>query len=401
MFDCVAARIWKKRLAKGGDMKHSRWCSSFGLLLACLGCGQMTLGAQANFSSWSRQMQIRFAGYTKAETLTNFPVLVQFAEGSNAFHYADMGSPATGADLRFTDSAGTNELNYEIESWTNGGTSYVWVQVPSLADTNAGVCAWYGKTGQIAPACTTNGAAWNAGFCSVWHLNEPVIKNQSSGQHRDSTSNRWVASQNNNGWANGAVAGGQDFDGAQDLIMATNQPALSDGVTFEIWFNPRSSQPGYACFLQYCSAANWQWGFLVESCSADGNADIRLYGDLQWDWASPATLNLTPLVWQHVVYTWDKQTGEVVFYRNGARTVWLTGKTTTPSNIGAGSKLRLGVRGDNGSSYNGQMDEVRVSSVARSANWVWAEWMSTASNRVFCLYADAVRAPRRPTLIFQ
>ena len=36
--------------------------------------------------------------------------------------------------------------------------------------------------------------------------------------------------------------------------------------------------------------------------------------------------------------------------------------------------------------YRGRLDEVRISSLARSSNWVWAEFMTVASNVVFSSY---------------
>jgi hypothetical protein len=43
----------------------------------------------------------------------------------------------------------------------------------------------------------------------------------------------------------------------------------------------------------------------------------------------------------------------------------------------------------NSSAFNGQMDEARVSNIARSANWIWAEFMNMASNGVFNTYGAA------------
>jgi hypothetical protein len=36
--------------------------------------------------------------------------------------------------------------------------------------------------------------------------------------------------------------------------------------------------------------------------------------------------------------------------------------------------------------YDGLLDETRISSVARSTNWVWAEWYNMASNTIFGRY---------------
>ncbi len=52
------------------------------------------------------------------------------------------------------------------------------------------------------------------------------------------------------------------------------------------------------------------------------------------------------------------------------------------------SDLTLG-REYNARYLNARMDEVRVSSVARSSNWLWATWQNIASNAAFNSYGAA------------
>lgn len=121
--------------------------------LAVLTAAWAAAAPAADFSTWHRAMRIRFTGYTAQETLTNFPALVQFAEGANGFSHADVVS-ADAADLRFTDESRTKELNHEIESWNPGGVSHVWVQVPALSAGTA-IWAFYGRPGQSPPVAPT------------------------------------------------------------------------------------------------------------------------------------------------------------------------------------------------------------------------------------------------------
>jgi len=59
---------------------------------------------------------IRFSGYNRPETLTNFPALVVLGSQISNFNYNTFLS-ANGYDLRFADEATGTSLNYEIESW--------------------------------------------------------------------------------------------------------------------------------------------------------------------------------------------------------------------------------------------------------------------------------------------
>jgi len=71
-----------------------------------------------------------------------------------------------------------------------------------------------------------------------------------------------------------------------------------------------------------------------------------------------------------MAFTWDKASGNAYWYSNNLGRLWLSGKTVTLTTTGPGSTLRIGARGD-GPYYNGLMDEIEISSVARSSNWLW------------------------------
>ena len=57
------------------------------------------------------------------------------------------------------------------------------------------------------------------------------------------------------------------------------------------------------------------------------------------------------------------------------------------SSFGNTSGVNLG-RTTNGSFYfKGAMDEVRIESLTRSSNWIWASWMTAASNATWTAYS--------------
>lgn len=104
-----------------------------------------TVWNSGTMAAWSHGARIAFPGYTGSETLANFPMLVRLdAATVPGISHAQMAF-GNGADLRFTDTNGV-ELNYEIESWNPGGTSYVWVKVPSLAKGGSILAFWGNPT---------------------------------------------------------------------------------------------------------------------------------------------------------------------------------------------------------------------------------------------------------------
>ncbi len=135
-------------------------------------------------SDYGAKMKLGFAGYTRPETLFNFPVLVRLDPTIPGFSYGQFASPV-GGDLRFTDSSGVTLLPHEIDQWDTNGTSLVWVRLPQLSGPNDFIWAYWGNPGATsAPAWTTNGAVWSPENLLVWHLKEsgfPYL--DSTGQH--------------------------------------------------------------------------------------------------------------------------------------------------------------------------------------------------------------------------
>ncbi len=43
--------------------------------------------------------------------------------------------------------------------------------------------------------------------------------------------------------------------------------------------------------------------------------------------------------------------------------------------------------------FKGTLDEARIESTIRSSNWVWASWMTVASNTVFASYSSVTQQP--------
>jgi len=239
----------------------------------------------------------------------------------------------------------------------------------------------HGNSSQL--ACTTNGATWATSFRGVWHLNETMSDEATTGTNRDSTANLNHGAQGGNDDVAGTVAGGQDFDGANDGIDCGNSASLSisNNLTMEMWINPDTlSLWDYFCGR---TGSGWDgWGFLIASgTSLRFIIDYYSYSD-----AYVQTSQFYTNQWQHFVGVYDGSASPrtLRLYRNGSQVAGISNATQidTPT-----SHLFLGNMG-NSNSYNtdGKLDEIRVSNVARSADWVWASFMSQGSNTVFNSY---------------
>ncbi len=316
-----------------------------------------------DFSSWSYMMGSRFAGYNPpggATSLTNFPALLILSTNLPGFRYSDFNG--THADLRFTDSTATNELNYQIEKWDTNGSSYVWVQVPRLVNTNSYVWAFWGKNGQTIPAYTTNGATWSEGYLGVWHMSETNAL--------DSTSYRYNSTAYGNTNTTGLADGAQGFGSGAWLQMTA--ASSSNAVTLEAWVKHTTVPVTIQRYISLASQA------AVIRHNGIGQLHFYMFTDPS-DTYCPLTVDgaISPGLWYHVAGTWDGVTQRL--YKDGLNLTNATPAGTMRSfNNGTFSQSPTETMG-------GLMDEIRISAMARSSNWLWASWLTMASNNTFSI----------------
>ena len=375
------------------------------VLAACVIVG-VTLGQAraADFSGWSKTLQISFAGYTKGEPLTNFPVLVALSPAITNFSYGDFAS-TSGGDLRFSDAFGT-ELNYEIDEWNTGGVSYIWVQVPLLSATNDYIQAFWGNGSQAtAPAYTINGATWAGKYLGVWHFNQSGgIPNLS-----DSGPNRWASTNyGSNAAANGPgcstnvasfIGHGQQFIAANNGCLVTGArdslllPTTNSPVSYSFWCNLRSYvTDGRAVNLHRSNVATW--GSVLNNTyqtAAPNKMRVNYYnGALNGTDYTPGPATG---VWHFVTTTYDGST--IRLYLNGAQVIAPAVTLTEYGNPGTfmtigNANITNVISGDE------TLDEVRVVPAVLSSNWIWATWLNAASNATFCAYGSA--APQNSSI---
>ncbi|MEM7390699.1 MAG: DUF2341 domain-containing protein, partial [Verrucomicrobiota bacterium] len=330
-------------------------------------------------AGFTNSTKFTFCGYDRPETLLDFPVLIVLGSNINNFAYDRFAYATNAADLRFFDSALMIELNYEIERWNTNGLSYVWVQVPELADSNTCIYAFWGNpAASNPPPYVTNGAAWSR-FEAVWHMNENVVDEGAVvGVHRDSTANDHHGDQAGNVTVPGVVARGQDFDGTDDYIQITGAIAQNH-LSVSSWFNIDMlnnwdviiNHDGWAAgYLHYqlpTGAARLRYA--VNSMIPDTDFPFGFVND----------------TWYHVVTTFDGDTGDLVAYVNGTE-IGRAGGLASNLDISPTPGRIAGWTG--GRNFDGQMDEFRISGSVLSSNWVWASWMNGASNDSFICYDE-------------
>jgi hypothetical protein len=115
-------------------------------------CGPVTALSDSGGGAWMRKRNWT-VGNPNAKTYPNHAVklvLTGAALGTPAYSYVN----PTGSDLRFRLTDGT-ELAYWIESWVDGGTSVLWVKLPSLAPGDTTVEMYFGNPSATFAAAPT------------------------------------------------------------------------------------------------------------------------------------------------------------------------------------------------------------------------------------------------------
>jgi len=349
--------------------------------------GLTTMASAGLYDTWSYKAQIQFSGYNKAETLTNFPALVVLSNNCfSGFAYSQFKSGSN--DLAFTaDAAGTTNLNYQIETWNPSGLSYVWVQVPALTS-NSTITAWWSGSVPTAPACTTNGSTWTNGFAAVYHLNEVAAPRHDSAGYDSILTSYGTAAVT---FTNAGVVGGAAAFPTSNNYLGTPEQAELDGMTqltLEGWaYTLVSDTTARAIISKRTSGSSAYCYALTLGITTAGSLSL----DVNNNSGGRHTFNVGFPAgrWVHVTAVFDGVSKQIWMYMNGV-SVGAPQSDASTSIASASSALQLGELGGNAATdWNGMLDEVRISNLARSSNWVWATYLNTASNGVFNTYGAA------------
>ena len=344
-----------------------------------------TLRADAfDASKYELSFDIKFSGYTGTGTLTDFPVLIRLSKALNDFRYASC-KALNGGDLRFADANG-NLLPSEVERWDATGESLVWVKVPTLTKDTV-ITAHYGCA---TPDAVTPTQVWDSHFLAVWHLGAE----QGTTTQSDSTANGkdfGIETAYADGVAVGTagVAGlaaafhqREDGKGCYSQSDSSGYFAGFTAFTMEAWTYQDNHEVGTLA-TDYCvlkkgpSNPTWQ----IYETKNDGRIgySFKTNNTSSAAYITPAKDNANKPVratWNHSVFTFDSASGARGVYLNGTSR---QNYAILPANVvtvsdNASSLYLGGQLLNNSASFPGTIDEVRISDIARSADWVKATY---------------------------
>jgi len=304
------------------------------------------------------------SGAQVAVNVANFPVLIRLTGSNFDFSAAKSG----GADLYFAKPDDT-PLPFEIEQWDSAGSkAAVWVLVDTVYGNNSAqyFMMYWGNAG--AGAGSNSAAVFDTacGFQGVWHMGEA-----GNTAAKDATANRYDGTPSGMTAASavdGMVGGAQEFDGASSFFTMTGTAAGAlnfpehGTYTVSAWVYADTLDGLYHTIL---SKGNKQYNLQTMAYSNNWEfAECQTSGG--WEVTASAG---TSQNWMHL-------TG----VRDGARQYLFVNGTCTDSSVSlyfpdsvryTGSDLTVGKKPETSAYFfNGKIDEVRASSVARSPDWI-------------------------------
>jgi len=314
--------------------------------------------------AFQAKRKISFDATKLAQPLVDFPVLVTLDPSRIDYSKAQ----PDGHDLRFVDSDGTTWLAHEIERWQMGGTSSIWVKVPHFAPGEVhDIYMIYGSDNT--PLDHHAQAVFSADYAAVYHLSDDLsghLVRDSLGQQHGMVAPSMSASDS----VAARVGNGLTFDGADHRVQLGGLDMSGwTAFTLEAWVLQQEDVDARIL----CQADSSEAQEHV-ACLGVAGDKLRVFLSTQGEEGRAESYDAPGAStgsWSHLAVAWDAQSHELRVLRNGflVRTFKHEGARLGDSAL----PLILGSLDVNDERIlNGVVDEVRISSVARSSLWLQA-----------------------------
>ncbi len=322
-----------------------------------------------NEAGWNLRQKINFNN-TSGSAHDNFPVIIHI-DSSNTDFWAGADSRD---EVRFGDSDGT-VLDFHFEKYDHTGDDAIaWVEVPNLASGSDHIYVYYSNDGAANGEDESGTYDDDGYFKGVWHLDE------TSGTSYDSTSSNIDLTPRNSPTQDetGKINGGDGFIGDGDALHnQSSSIVFGNSITMEGWFNRSGAGTGSGRTLEFSPTGNADSHCLA----VDDNGSLRAW--VECNTGSRVGSADDPTVygtgtWYYFAYTYDGSTGRL--YIDGDETDNAGGSCSDLAD--AGDSI-IGAISDQSGQYSlaqhefdGYLDEHRVASTARSAEWIKVVYLS-------------------------
>lgn len=297
--------------------------------------------------TWTNRLQVTVSKAMVSNTLgagflSDFPLLISIVSDNDLKAQAQ----ASGQDILFTSADGTTKLSHEIEAYDSAtGKLTAWVKVPTLSATSDTVLFMYFGNASAADQQDAAGT-WSAGYDSVFHM----------GSTTGSVNGVNTTLYGNTAVSTSCKAGScYTFDGVGDYLDIDGTSSTAT-FSFSAWVRP-----------DVVNSDDW---FFSDASDRDIGVGGGRFRTFVAGWYSTSH---APSVgnWYYITYTQNAAAGSGKFYVNGVKDTTVYTQTLGAVDIrGAiGTDLPYPTYG-----FVGRMDEVRLSTIERSADWIMTEF---------------------------
>lgn len=320
--------------------------------------------------------------------VTNFPVLVRLTSANFDFSQAK----SAGEDAGFSKGSDV-PLAFEITQWDSaGGTAEIWVKMDTVYgnDSSHYITMYWGNQNAISVSSPETVFDTANGFLGVWHLGE-----SGGSKIADATFHHYngTASETAPSSIDGVMGKGYHFNGSDNGIVmpgAGNSPlnfSRAGPYTFSAWVMVDTVY-GDDSFI--AGKGHDQYSLRVKGSLSIPSNMLAIH---EYDDTRVATdMRCLPVVMEQWKYMTALRNGEKFYlYVDGvcvdSTGILIDGKKTvlnsTSFSIG---RCAEPFNGDNYLPFRGAIDEVRISGVARSADWIKLCYMNQKVQDRLLLY---------------
>jgi biopolymer transport protein ExbB len=283
---------------------------------------------------WTAHNKISINAQGLTDAASQVPVVVRLHSGNFDFTSVNV----DGSDIRFIAADDKTELKYHIEKFDAvNELAIIWVQLPKFDAKDKDAHFWLYSGNEKATVTTSSKTTWDASTVADFHFAEKSLLQDSS--------------------ATGLVAGGEITVQKAGLL---GEAAIFAGKPFVISANPA---------VKHAAGASYTWSAWIKPTGLPQKASLYNQGDainLKID-GQKLSLNVgasnvsggevKAATWQHVAFTLEG--GKASIFINGASVA----SADAPA-LDAATDIKIG------EGYTGEMDEMEIANVARSADWL-------------------------------
>ena len=275
--------------------------------------------------------------------------------------FVTLPAPVDATSLRFVSSDDTTVYPHEVELVPATGGVLAWVRLPTLMPTGPKPTLWAYFDNPAAASSSSGPAVWSARHTSVHHLGATLEDSTGNGHTGTASGSPMIAP--------GRFGSARSFDGGDWIELAGEDSYdYTTAMYVSAWFRVATFDAPYQAIVTKGDSA-WR---LARGDQTDGAGFGTTSGNQNQN--ANGGSNLDNSQWHFVAGVLDGSTKTL--YVDGTAAVALVYTLQLDNNQFA---VRIGMNPEStvgGPRYwKGEIDEVRISAVPRTASWIHAEWV--------------------------